>query len=445
MPILRKALSSSVITLATISLPSFAQIEVPGGALCQQGQYRNTIACLPTLTAFEGTVGSTIYGPGTPVPIAVPLALGAQYATQVSTSPSAATSAGILFSFQNGALTAKASDMGPLLSELPQTVGHHRIYVGTSYQWLQFTQIGGQPMSSFLYNQTYADPGFHVNDGIHVAQAEASLKVHNIQTYVAYGITDRLEVSSVLPWSYVAFHFQTACTAAELAASNSSTSCQVQNDVETFTFFAESERTKTNGIGDITLRGKFTLLKRQHAGVGLGLEYRLPTGAPLDLRGTGANGLRPFLIWSHDGWLSPHANASFQYNGSSVIDIHDDYIGIDRQLATTAPKSKIPNIVSVSGGADLALGHRINLDADFLERVFSNDGSKQFLSVGSAKPPVAFTGAKDKLTLLVGAKYRVGRRLLASANVMMDLTKGSGMTYKPSPVGTLAYSFGATK
>jgi len=469
-----KVRSLSALTIFLLILaaaPAFSQV-------CYLPQYANTIACLPTRTADMNTFNvlinknGAVYNGETELPAAVPLALGYQFASQISTAPSAATSAGYVFTFEKGALSAKPADLGPLFSDLPQTIGRHRMYVGTSYQWMQFTRIGGKDIKSFPYYQALIDPdagtdpttGDTVSIEVwHENQASASLKVHNVDTYVSYGITDRLEVSAVIPWSHVGFGVSTGCLASDSSdlTINGQTFCTYPVDTtaldepgltpltgwyDVFFFNPGSESLKSKGIGDLTLRGKYEFIKEERQGLAFGLEYRLPTGDPLNLRGSGATGLRPFLAWGYNGRISPHANIGFQYNGSSVNDVRDTIDPSSGEFSNKLSASKLPNAFTASAGADLALNRRLNVDADLLERVFSNDGSKAFMAnAAGLQVPVAFSGASNKSTVVVGAKGKLADHFLVGVNLMIDATSNTGMSYKPSPVVTLSYDFGTTK
>jgi hypothetical protein len=342
--------SFAVFLFALAVLPALGQtIAITGQPICNTSKYEGKIACLPTLAANNGVTDVLHWTDGTfyqnlqTIPIASAFGLGYQYASQVATSPSAATSAGYIFTFENGALAAKPADLGPLLSDLPQTIGRNRLYFGASYQWMQFSKTGGKSLNSFIYSGGVADP---YAKGYNYIQASASLKIHSINTYLSYGITDRLEVAAVIPWSRTNLSFHTSCApesygvddnwyviktgeslcnqsvAVDVPVTESGVTYIVPMDDYSFTALNSKEQT-ASGLGDITLRAKYELLKKSRQGVALGIEYRLPTGDPLNMLGSGATGIRPFLAWSYNGRVSPHANVGYQYNGSSVNDVND--------------------------------------------------------------------------------------------------------------------------
>jgi hypothetical protein len=453
---------------------------------------------------------------------------------------------------QGGVPIFMPSDLGPLFSDLPQTVGRRRLYVGVSYQFLQFTKIGGQNIGSFNYTQYFGSDyhsrqnnpdfgadGYDLPDGSNTPalgttalQSTASLKVHEVNSYVSFGITDSIEVSAVIPFSKVLFSMNTRCNsslninyvfpyvgqAPPSIPAGSYCGTQTPNPQTDLNAYLNTDRTlpyypwydgflalpsssstvpdpisgqgilapAARGIGDVTLRGKYEFFesKSKHDGVALGMEFRLPTGDPLNFTGSGAFGYRTFLAYGHTGRYSPHVNIGYQYNGSSVNDVRDTiaytnssnaptftsgpYKGYSTRgiliFSDTLPSHKLPNTFTTAFGLDYAAFRRVNLDADFLLRAFSNNDIQAFATptcggcppagAGAAPtgafyinklPPNPFTGTSVKDTLVFAAKFRLPSHFLLAANLQVDANPGTGMSYKPSPVVTLSYDFGVSE
>ena len=519
----------------------FAQVPAIG-QVCFLPKYERTLACVPTLTAIAGTTdyevqyqngnsGLYVVGSGSPlriggsVPLATPFGFAAQFASQIASAPSAATSVGFTLSFQGGAPTLRPADLGPLFSDLPQTIGRHRLYVGASYQFVQFTRIGGQNIKSFGFSQYFANEYFSEQNnpyigangeylvnapnaplfGTNQLHSAASLKIHEVNTYVSFGVTDRLEVSAVIPFSKVLFSINTACSSVDPtytfthANSPDTTFCGLQsptpqvdlNHLNPLNWYGliltapassstvnepnateinagpEGILTTAKGLGDLTLRAKYEFLKREHDGLAAGMEFRAPTGDPLNFKGSGAFGYRTFLAYAYSARFSPHINIGYQYNGSSVNDVRDTvtYSNVpgtvanpnyNQGLLVYADKltpTKLPNIFSTTVGLDFAATRRINVDFDLLERAFSNDGIKAYapptvpsgVTLVGAQTIQPFTGTNDKVTLIFGSKFKLVNHLLLAANLMVDANPGSGLSYKPSPLVSLSYDFGVTQ
>ena len=393
----RYRISVLTILLALTALPAVGQV-------CYQPQYEGKLACVPTLTTDYQTTNwevRTATGAqptssasitraaylGTEVPIAFPLGIGFQYASQIATAPSVATASGGIITMKG----IKPADFGPLFSDLPKTIGRHRLFVGTSYQRMNISKIGGQPISKFNFDQFGIDNYFSLNyngngfyDSVY-SQGSASLKTQSVNTYVSFGILEKWEVSAVIPWSQVSFSMNTSClanngpgsfgaitfTPAQTGFTSAQTYCAStlfpypENDYsqnptngwyDLWVYNASSSATSNlpsgtgysnellpstvHGVGDVTLRTKFGQPYTRRVKTGdkkgnekgggafaFGLEIRLPTGDPLNFLGSGATGVRPFLAWSDSGWkgrVSPHLNLGWQHNGSSVNDVRDN-------------------------------------------------------------------------------------------------------------------------
>ena len=89
---------------------------------------------------------------------------------------------------------------------------------------------------------------------------------------------------------------------------------------------------------------------RAAAGSRSGLDVRLPTGDEMNLLGSGAAGLQPFAIWSATyGRVSPHVNAGYRWNGSSVL----------AGNPATGESGHFPDQVSYALGADVSVNPRL--------------------------------------------------------------------------------------
>ena len=100
-----------------------------------------------------------------------------------------------------------------------------------------------------------------------------------------------------------------------------------------------------SGVGDIHVLGKARVFQAESTAVAVGLDVRFPSGDEDDLLGTGAMGFRPFAAISTSGKkLSVHVNASYQWNGESVL-------GGDIETRT---KDDLPDQFLYVGGVDFS-------------------------------------------------------------------------------------------
>jgi hypothetical protein len=62
------------------------------------------------------------------------------------------------------------------------------------------------------------------------------------------------------------------------------------------------------GIGDVIFRGKFQAIKRERAGLTLGVDLHTPSGAETQFLGSGTWGVRPFAACSYLSRIAPNAS-----------------------------------------------------------------------------------------------------------------------------------------
>jgi Putative MetA-pathway of phenol degradation len=110
------------------------------------------------------------------------------------------------------------------------------------------------------------------------------------------------------------------------------------------------------GIGDVIFRGKFQAIKRERAGLTLGVDLHTPSGAETQFLGSGTWGVRPFAACSYLRRIAPHASLGYQINGNSILAADP----------TTAAKRHLPNVISYDAGVDAGVSKRASLSADFI-------------------------------------------------------------------------------
>ncbi len=111
------------------------------------------------------------------------------------------------------------------------------------------------------------------------------------------------------------------------------------------------------GIGDVVLRGKFTVYRGEHLGFAGGMDFRLPTGDSLNFLGSGSLGVKPFGIVSYSARVSPHAEVGFEWNGASQLAGQNLVPGAN--AAAIDKKGPIPNRFLYIVGADVAVVKRL--------------------------------------------------------------------------------------
>jgi hypothetical protein len=80
-----------------------------------------------------------------------------------------------------------------------------------------------------------------------------------------------------------------------------------------------SDSRSVTEFGDVIVRDKYQFFEGEREGWAAGIDARLPTGDEENFIGSGALGLKPFVIFPTRGRISPHATAGYELNGNSLL------------------------------------------------------------------------------------------------------------------------------
>lgn len=396
-----------------------------------------------------------------------PLNLG--IATQLSALPIASPASGVIFREDKatGAMLPSADSLGPILTERAETIGKRRFYMGFTRQQFRFNQLEGQNPGAITNLYTGGDRTNVTQNG--QAQTispvlygtQVDMRLDQNVTFFTYGLTNRLDISAALTWvnssmSVVGYNARmvnsanpgdggTCWCAATLDVKASQTD-PTGSGAAGFTrnVFGNSRRTST-GIGDTLIRVKGTVLEGRHYALGLGSDFRLPTGDEYNYHGSGAMGFKPFAALSlHSGSIggiriSPHFNVGYQVNGKSIL-AGDPVLGI---------KERIPNQFNYSIGTAVGVSRRVTFVADFLGiRLLDSYRLVQTAIPGrgtAAGQATGMTLAPNKQSFSMmngswGVKVKLAGNLVLTANVLTSFDD-NGLRDKAVPLFGVGYSF----
>ena len=203
-------------------------------------------------------------------------------------------------------------------------------------------------------------------------------------------------------------------------------------------------KNSAQGIGDVTFRVKANLYHDDRLSFALLTDVRAPTGDASNFLGSGTVGVKPVAALSvRAGWLTPHVNLGYQWNGSSIL-------GGNPYLGT---KGSLPGFAVFSAGSDIPVSKYITLSADYLGQELVN--SLRISTTTFASPgPLASTGQVGNFQTIVtdgkqtynqsdaaiGAKISAFDHLLFTANAIVSLNNG-GLRQRITPLVAVSYVF----
>jgi hypothetical protein len=352
--------------------------------------------------------------------------------------PSPASGFTYQFDASLGVFQRTTQSFGPILADRAETIGARRVAFGFAYQRFTFDSVEGvdlqQVPAVFTHDNAALLGG---REDVVTTTNAIDATVEQSTTFVTVGITDRFDVSVAVPIVSNSLRVVSDAQIHRLGTTNPLTHFfrQSNGDVGDHRLFTAVG--SATGIGDLMVRLKGTVWKQQGGGVALGIDVRLPTGDEMNLLGSGATGLQPFATWSNTYQkVSPHVNASYRWNGSSVL----------AGNPARGESAHFPDQVSYGVGADMSINPHVTLALDVLGRYFIDaerlqHQTFQALDGTSTFPNIVF--ARDSFNAMsgsIGMKANVFGRMLVDVNLLFKLDE-HGLRDKVTPLFGMEYSF----
>lgn len=366
-------------------------------------------------------------------------------ANQLTALPLPSPASGFTYSFDSasGSFTRSAQSFGPILAERAETIGRRKFTFGFSYQRFTYDSIENGDLNQVraVFTHNALPPNFPPNVDSSFVR-DVVVTVNSVKStfdqstfYFTYGVTDRLDVSMAIP-----------TVRASLNVSSIANIQRLSGSAPNIHFFADSSAPggfgsikqfassgSAAGIGDMTIRVKGRVAKWEHAGLAVGMDFRLPTGDEMELLGSGAAGFRPFAAVSF-GYhrISPHVNVGYQFNGKSVL-AGDPVAGT---------KASLPDQLSYISGVDVGVTQRLTVAFDILGQRSTNT---QRLFREAFRPTSFETigfrrGTLNTLDGAIGLKFNPFGGLLLNCNLIFKMND-SGLRDKLTPLFGAAYTF----
>ena len=282
-----------------------------------------------------------------------PVVLSATLATQLSSLPVATAVSGTGITFINGIPTFSSESLGTILTQRGETLGKHRFYAAFSYQRFGFGSIDGVRFKdlSTVNQVNYPSVGTSYVVGVN----HINFNVDQYTAVGAFGITDRLDLTLVVPFSSV--NLSLVSTAQQFNVDTTG------KPLSSFSLGTINLPGSKSGPGDIVLGLKGNVFKKENGfSMAAGTEFRVNSGDETNYLGTGAYGVKHYAIISHRGKrFTPNVNIGYQWNSASSL--YTDKNGNHLNL---------PSSFLYSGGADFKVVPRFTLVGEFVGQYVIN-------------------------------------------------------------------------
>jgi len=360
--------------------------------------------------------------------------------SQLVSVPLPSPAGGFTYQFDStlGVFQRTTESFGPILADRADTIGARRISLGFAFQRFTFDTVEGLDLrrvpAVFTHDNAFLRGG---REDVVTTLNSIEANVSQTTTFVTVGVTDHFDVSLAVPLVSNYVKVVSDATIHRLGTTNPLTHFfrQTNGDVGDRRIFTAIGN--ATGLGDLMVRVKSAVRKHPSNSISAGIDVRLPTGNEMNLLGSGAPGLQPFAIWSGKYQkVSPHVNASYKWNGSSVL----------AGNPARGVSAHFPDQVAYSVGADVGVSQRVTLAFDVLGRYFLDAErlrSQEFhaLDEKSVFPNISF--AADSFNALSGAlglKTNPFGSFLLDVNLLFKLDE-HGLRDKVTPLVAIEYSF----
>src|SRR5215469_1600094 len=356
-------------------------------------------------------------------------------ATALSQLPvaTAVSGSGLSFSRSLGMSVATNDSLGSILTQRGETIGRHNFYFSFTYQRFSFDSIDGIDLKNLRTVNTVNYSSGQVT--YNALDTRVDLRVDQFTGLASFGLTSRLDVSVIVPFSQVTMASGTANPTPTgygtlyITSPNSAPFAQAQ--------FPVSYPGSAVGIGDIVFNGKGTLYNGERTKIALGADFRLNTGDETNYLGTGAYGFKPYIVISHRGRkVTPHANFGYQWNGISSLTV--DANG----------EHNLPASFEYQGGLDYRASKKLTIVGEFLGQAVLSAPRVQLLSAavpgspsGSLQTVSPYSGTYAMDNGAVGAKLNPRGGLMITASAMFKLDN-AGLRARVVPLFGISYRFG---
>ncbi len=336
-------------------------------------------------------------------------------ALEQSTTPLGTSTGAFNFIFdpQLGIFTRSATSFGPAFSSRSLTTGRNHFSAGFNYLHVGYDSYAGMNLKegelSFVRN-VQGPPQLPRDSNLTL-----DLSSDTVVAFGNFGVTDNLDVGVVVPWIRVDMSGQVGLfNAAGVDLTGGS---------------LRIPPVTSAGIGDVSIVGKYRVLRQGEGGVAAIFQVHLPTGDPDNFRGVGITRTMIGGVWSMGGRVSPHINLGYEFWSDAIVQ---------------DPDPEIKNQVLYAGGAEFQVTPKLTAVLDLVGRRLFGAGGHYYAS-GSLGPATAellsTTGAAlNVVSLAPGIKWNLAGDGLLAANVLVSLAN-DGLRANIIPVIGMDWTF----
>ena len=244
--------------------------------------------------------------------------LNSELNSEKGSFPVSSTGGGFTFQYDREleVFTRTTDSLGPIFAERATTLGERKINFGFSYTYIDYSKLQGKDLHN-LKSIVFLDEN-QKDKNLLQLDFDVNVKTNLFSFYGTYGITDRWDISILIPILQVQLDVDSNGRILNQTKEKGKSGETLGYSFEAGETISDSVSGASTGIGDIFLRSKYNLFTSEWIDFTSALDVKLQTGNKNELLGTGRTSIKPFLIFSKSvSRFTPHLNLGYEFNSGS--------------------------------------------------------------------------------------------------------------------------------
>lgn len=244
--------------------------------------------------------------------------LNSELNSEKGSFPVSSTGGGFTFQYDREleVFTRTTDSLGPIFAERATTLGEKKFNFGFSYTYIDYSKLQGKDLHN-LKSIVFLDEK-QKDKNLLQLDFDVNVKSNLFSFYGTYGITDRWDVSILIPILQVQLDVDSTGRILNQTKKKGAGGKTLGYSFDSGETISDSVSGASTGIGDIFLRNKYNLFTSEWIDFTSALDVKLQTGNENELLGTGRTSIKPFLIFSKSvSRFTPHLNLGYEFNGGS--------------------------------------------------------------------------------------------------------------------------------
>jgi hypothetical protein len=285
---------------------------------------------------------------------AVPI--NAAIAAQLTQLPVPSATVGVISLKKKGSeVPVPFDNLGPILTDRPDTVGKRHLFLGFNYQHFNFSSLDGSSLGALPVGYTFSTKAGVIPTVYFYGKStnNAHFQLDQYASIATLGVTRTTDISVIIPANSISF----SVVSKGFHAYEYNLQANQYSDHTLPGNVSVSSAGSASGLGDITVGLKQLLIgqERNRPAAAVGTTFRFPSGDSKNYLGSGALGGSLYGLVEYRAKFAPHFKIGYQWNGTSKVLTTQQSAG-----------TRLPGGLQFAVGTDFRVHRKLTLSADLL-------------------------------------------------------------------------------